>query len=699
MSPDVIKDWEDVPRIGRVMILDHMTVLDEEDGETYAVLKVKHRGNDPVWCTVQAFAESSAQNFDRLADYLKTFVTDKANQYHPLFSEAEVTCSDEINGTNSVVQHAWITGVDANSEHKYNVVFREADEYGRGTFADLSEQDVNIPTPAEAMVVVHDRNLPEGYKTPRTLRQAIQSPLFKKWLFSYCEEWDAHRTKTIKGISWSALPPDVKLVSLNMLYDEKFSKENLLEKLKTRLVAGGNTQTYGVDYLETHAPTSQLTTLRWVLIIALHLGLDVWHLDVKKAFINTLLEEDVYVKVPKEILDHPDLIEQLRDENGEVTAYGKLVYSLYGLKQAGRNWYLASDKFLLSVDPRFRKSDYEPCLYYIVDRDETGTITFVVLILVYVDDYIVACKDEAWVKEFHRKFNELYDVNLLGKLDQALGIAVEWGKDCVELSQPKMIQNLVTEYGLADAHLELVPMKDDSSIKPSLHPVPELPFRNLIGALMWIARCTRPDVLFAVTKLARCSAAYDNSHFRAAKRILLYLKGTMHKTMKYTRSAVSKLSDFQVVFDGYADADYASDVQTRRSTTGWIVNMFGQTVSFGSKLQKSVALSTAEAELMAQTELAKDMVFLTNLTKQLFPLACPVTCYCDNHGAVHMINGITTTNRSKHIEIREFYMREKVQDGLLSVIPVPTVDNVSDVLTKALAQPKHGKFADIMLGH
>ena len=127
--------------------------------------------------------------------------------------------------------------------------------------------------------------------------------------------------------------------------------------------------------------------------------------------------------------------------------------------------------------------------------------------------------------------------------------------------------------------------------------------------------------------------------------------------------------------------------------------MFGQMVSFGSKLQKSVALSTAEAELMAQTELAKDLVFLINLSKELFSVATPVTCYCDNHGAVHMINGITTTNRSKHIEIREFYMREKVQEELLSVIPVPTDDNVSDVLTKALMQPKHGKFSDIMLGH
>ena len=171
----------------------------------------------------------------------------------------------------------------------------------------------------------------------------------------------------------------------------------------------------------------------------------------------------------------------------------------------------------------------------------------------------------------------------------------------MELSQPKMIQNLVNEYGLSEAHPELVPMKDDSSIKPSLNPVPELPFRNLIGALMWIARCTRPDVLFAVTKLARCSAAYDVSHFRAAKRILLYLKGTMHKTLKYSKFNAVPLSQFQVVFDGYADADYASDAESRRSTTGWVVNMFGQMVSFGSKLQKSVALSTAEAELMAQT--------------------------------------------------------------------------------------------------
>ena len=697
----LVKEWELVPRRGRIQILTHSSYYDMEDGEKYAILQVKHRTGEPIWCTVQAFAESSAQNFELLKDYMDNVVRKIPNKHYPLFADAKVTCSDEMTEWETVVKSAWITGTDDHSELKYNAVFLDADEVGRGTFVDVKEEDVQLPPEAETNVVIQEKNLPADYITPRSLKMVMEltPDMREQRIAAYREEWGAHLARTIKGVSWDKLPLGVKLVSMTMLFDEKFTKENLLEKLKNRLVAGGNTQTYGVDYFETHAPTSQLATLRWLIVIALQLKLVVWHLDVKKAFINTLLEEDVYVRVPKEILNNPDVIEQLRDEHGKVTEFGKLVYSLYGLKQAGRNWYLASDKFMMSVDPDFKKSSYDSCLYYLIKRDDSGAVVFVALVLVYVDDYIVACSDEAWVKDFHNKFNKLYEVNLLGRLDQALGIAVEWGPHSVELSQPKMIQNLVDEYGLKDAHPELVPMKDDSHIKPSENPEPNLPFRNLIGALMWIARCTRPDILYAVTKLARCSAAYDHTHFKAAKRILLYLKGTVNKTLLYKANSASALKDFTVQCDGYADADYASDASSRRSTTGWVVNVFGQTVSYGSRLQKSVALSTTEAELMAQTELAKDMVFITNLTAEMFPVVKPVNCYCDNHGCVHVINGLTTTARSKHIQVREFYIRELVQDGLITVLTVPTDDNVSDILTKPLPLPKHAKFANILLGH
>lgn len=206
-----------------------------------------------------------------------------------------------------------------------------------------------------------------------------------------------------------------------------------------------------------------------------------------------------------------------------------------------------------------------------------------------------------------------------------------------------------------------------------------------------MARNTRPDIFQAVAVLSRFSAKYDASHFKSLKRVLRYLKGTstFGITLRYNTDI------FNIV--GYADSDWAGDKNSRRSQSGWLITLGGNPVVFGSTQQKSVALSTTEAELMALAVCVRDMLYLHQLLKDVVDVPLPMVCNCDNLGTVQILNSGNRSSRSKHVDIKYFFVREKILEGVIKLVHISSKDNLADLFTKPLPAPAFGTFTQAVL--
>ncbi|KAK3251572.1 hypothetical protein CYMTET_39091 [Cymbomonas tetramitiformis] len=218
-----------------------------------------------------------------------------------------------------------------------------------------------------------------------------------------------------------------------------------------------------------------------------------------------------------------------------------------------------------------------------------------------------------------------------------------------------------------------------------------LEFRGLLGQLQWIARCTRLDIMAAVSALSRFCASYGPEHFVALKQVVRYLKGTMsYELLLRTTSSVPRglgLAGGALPMSIYTDADYAGCKTTRRSTSGIAVYLCGSLLIFSSIMQRCVSLSTTEAEIIAMSEGAREIKYMINVLNDLVDICNPVPMYCDNQGAIHLASDYVNNNRSKHIEVRNMYIRELVKSKTVEASYVSSADNTADIFTKPLPLP------------
>ena len=266
---------------------------------------------------------------------------------------------------------------------------------------------------------------------PTTLAQARLLP--------DAAHWDAAVKAELKSLgnkgtfeSLSTKPPGVRLLGTKWVFKLKKCADGTLDKYKARLVAKGFLQRFGVDYFETFAPCTQLSSFRLILAISIAYNLELTHMDVQTAFLNSDLKEELYIQLPEGAVT----------EDGHYMA--KLKKSLYGLKQAGHDWHSTSEDFILSYDNRLRRSSVEPCLYYFINED------IKIFILTQVDDYIVACNTKNWVLNFITAFNSKYSVNVLGKLSHFMQMEITFEHNRVTLSQQRTIEDLAATFDLTD---------------------------------------------------------------------------------------------------------------------------------------------------------------------------------------------------------------------------------------------------------
>jgi len=515
----------------------------------------------------------------------------------------------------------------------------------------VANNQANVATPAQEPA------------EPATYAEAIGGEHAAEWGQAMDEEIQSlakYETWTLED-----LPPGAKAIPVKWVYKVKKDATGNIERYKARLVVKGFHQREGIDYTEIYAPVSKYATLRALLAHVAGNDYELHQLDVKTAFLQGELEETVYVQQPPGY-----------EERGDKVC--RLHRALYGLKQAPRAWHQRLKAELESNG--FTESAADPGLF----------IGGKALLLVYVDDLLIAAPDAATVDAVKKTLLAAFDARDLGKAEFFLGMRLERQRDArtLKLTQERLAKDLVDKYGLGDAKKKTTPMSVALKLKASDgDPLDRdtYDYASLVGSLLYLSVCTRPDISYAVGVLSKFMANPTTTHWNAAKAVLRYVAGSIDTGITYGGGG-NGASDGVY---GYCDADYAGDLDTRRSTTGYVFLINGGAVSWASKRQATVAASTTEAEYIAAAAAAKEALWLRTLLRELGASQQTVSIYADNQSAMKVISNPITSARSKHIDVAHHLVRERAARGEVAFTYIPTAEMVADALTKALPEPKH----------
>lgn len=505
-----------------------------------------------------------------------------------------------------------------------------------------------------------------GAGEPTTYKQALASEDAPFWRGAMDEEMESLLANNTFVLSKA--PDGVKPLGLKWVYKIKRDTAGNIERYKARIVAKGYEQQYGIDYDEVFAPVSKYATLRTLLAKAAAEDLELDVIDIKTAFLQGNLEEDIWVEQPPGY------------ELGEPGMSLKLNKSLYGLKQAPRCWHQRLHQELLAMD--FKVSEADPGLYISTDPKVTAYI------LVYVDDLALATKGEEAKSKIKTSLLKVFDGRDLGPINSYLGISVQRDRSAksITISHQRMVNDLVSKYGLEDSNPRRLPLSASSLVGISEEPLDLklFPYRQLVGSLMHLAVTVRPDISYAVGALARHMAAPTSTHWLAAKGVLRYLAGTLNLGITFGGSA-----DTSLELQGYCDADYAGDTDTRKSTTGYVFLLNSGAVSWQSKRQPTVAASTTEAEYMAAASAIKEALWLRKLLSDLQLGSGTISIFADNQSAIKLLRNPIITGRAKHIDVMHHFARERVLRKEVKVSYISTDAMLADVFTKVLSIVKH----------
>lgn len=505
-------DFMDVTELtdGPVTVLEHQVLRLE--GETFGLVRVTTPttpGGGWLYASALLHENSHPTTLEAFKNYMQQAQRDSVrNEFYLVFEKVLVAEKRNKN----IKQEAWIVSHDPKADRnmQYMVAYDEKPQHGKHRTQDVTAGRVTLAARV-ASISGGASGEKKKYIEPRSYKHALSYPDREEWIVATQKELQSFIDNGVLELcDEEDIPLGKNITSTKMVYKVKYTRSGAVERYKARPVCRGFTQVYGEDFDETFAPVSQLVTVKTIIALALQFGLKPMHVDVKTAFLNAKLEHEVYVELPPGVTI-----------NGK--RCGKALKSIYGLRQAARDWHKLQEAFILGFDSRIRRSGVDPCLYYVVDGD------FIAMIYTHVDDYIIATNDDNYYKKFMEEFGKKFTVTELGVLDHILQIGVQWSADRkkVELSQERHIRELAEAQGLHDCKPISTPMEKDLHLEPAKKCNAALPYRSIIGSLLWIARATRLDIMYAVIYLARFSSCYDNTHFVAAKRIMRYLMSTL----------------------------------------------------------------------------------------------------------------------------------------------------------------------------
>ncbi|CAL8990056.1 unnamed protein product [Prunus brigantina] len=470
-----------------------------------------------------------------------------------------------------------------------------------------------------------------------------------------------------KNDTWELVdrPMDKPVIGVKWVFKTKLNLDGSVQKNKARLVAKGYSQKPGMDYNETFAPVARLDTIRTLIALAAQKSWQLYQLDVKSAFLNGVLEEEVYVDQPEGFV-----------MKGSESKVYKLHKALYGLKQAPRAWYSEIDGYFAECG--FTKSQSEATLY-VKARGEAS----ILIVSIYVDDIVYTGNDQEMLEDFKKDMKEKYEMTDLGLLHHFLGMGVIQTPTSIFIHQKKYATTLLNRFSLSECKPVSIPLvtseklsKNDGSGLAS-----EEQYRRIVGSLLYLT-ATRPDIMFAASLLARFMHCPTSKHLGTAKRILRYVKGTLDYGLEYVKGKGA-------VLIGYCDSDWSGSVDDSKSTSGYAFSFGSGVFAWASVKQNCVALSTAEAEYISASEATTQAIWLRFVLEDFGELQTEATpLHCDNISAIAITRNPVFHQKTKHIDRRYHFIKDALQEGTVDLIYCPTNEQLADIFTKALAKDR-----------
>ena len=519
--------------------------------------------------------------------------------------------------------------------------------------------------------------------------QAMNGPLSE----GYMEAMDKEISTLTEKNSWEIVDrkPSMNVLPSTWAFKCKRFPDGSVRKLKARFCVRGDKQKEGVDYFETYAPVVSWETIRMLLVLSIKLGLKTKQVDYTAAFVQSTIKEEVYVELPKGF-----------PQKGNKVL--KLLRCLYGLKQAPRNWFLHLKEKLEACHLVQSKSD--PCLF--LGRD--------IICIVWVDDCIFFSPKEKYIDRLLHDLKHKCELDLNVEDDVAgfLGVHIARQEDGkIELTQKGLTERVIAALGLESTSNIAATPAETRALGADLEGAPcqeTFSYPSVVGMLMYLANTTRPDIAFAVHQCARFTHNPKRSHEVAIKRIGRYLVGTKDKGM------ILK-PDMDLNIECYVDADFAGlwgseppeSPNSVKSRSGWVIMVGGCPVTWSSKMQTEVALSTMQAEYVALSTAMRDLLPFKNLMMEIATcvgLSHPdlakirIKVYEDNSGALILANlePGRQTSRSKHFAIKFHWFREKLKPNGIEIVKVETKNQIADILTKGLTKELFRGLRLLLLG-
>lgn len=429
------------------------------------------------------------------------------------------------------------------------------------------------------------------------------------------------------------------------------------------------------------------------MALSVQFDLTVWQFDIVTAYLNGILEEEVLMKIPDMLSEILNRLVSKQNDNTYINDRAKymleklqsggnvcsLKKALYGLRQAGRQWYVKLSETLISLG--LQPTINEPCLFF-------GNVNAeLVFVLVYVDDILVASRDIKYIIEIKNGLSSHFEIKDLGKANYCLGLEIVQNNDHIVLKQSGYILGLLKQYGMHECNSAITPSEisgrlNDLCVYDALGS--EYPYRELIGALMYLSVATRLDIANTLSRLAQHVNKPQKCHWVAAKRLLRYLAGTANIGLVFTKNNEPLIA--------YSDADWEGCPMDRLSYTGYVFELSGAAISWKSKKQKTVALSSTEAEYVSLTEAAKEALYLQSILYELnLNDWANLTIFIDNRGAQFLAENPVCHDRMKHADIKHHFIRNLINSRTIVLEHVSTKNMIADILTKPLTRINHEK--------
>ncbi|KMQ85397.1 retrovirus-related pol polyprotein from transposon tnt 1-94 [Lasius niger] len=467
----------------------------------------------------------------------------------------------------------------------------------------MPRRSTRVPKPIKMNDFITYLSLGRSATDPETAEEALERPDRELWAKAIEEE----KKSLIENHTWTLtpLPEGKKVLDTKWVFKTKRNASGEVERYKARLVARGCKQTHGIDYIETYSPVIRYTSIRFLCALAVKYDLRMHQMDVVTAYLHGDLDEEIYARPPKELLDP-----------GQQEKVWKLNKAIYGLKQSGRSWNRKLDRTLKELQLNPSKAD--PCIYF---RRQKGKI----LLGVYVDDIILLANDDQLLRDTKRKLAEKFKMKDLGEVRNLLGLRVTRDKQQgkIWLDQQAYIEEILKRFNMkgcklvltsADPNQKLSKEQNSTTNTEAIEIKGSVPYKEAVGCFIHASQGTRPDISYAVNMVSRFSNNPEKAYWVAVKRICRYLKGTSKLKLEFSKEGNSTIHD-------YGDADWANESIDRRSITGSLFKLQGGPISWQSKKQSTVALSTTEAEYMALSATCQEALWLRTLARELDPEA------------------------------------------------------------------------------